>query len=200
MRLHLPLSVTMSVVPRGYRLRLEIATQVIQTPTDADYYRVLPLFKNFTLTVGYQPTRLSWLALPWRPRVRPDLAAGEHSITVARPEVRSFLLDSADVHRGQAYVVLMSLTGQGSTWLSPFEPLYLTLDAWTIVGLDLLSSPAFTNFFGILDAAGRAGPQLDLGRFTPLPPALRGQSLHLAPVVFDLAVDRPGAPVSLRLR
>ncbi len=193
------LSAVDTVLPRGGRLEIEVANQVIQTPGLFDEYRWIPIMQDFDVTIGLRPTRLSFLDLPVRPRVRADLTTGVTELSVARPtDVRAQIRSSLQ-RAGSAYLVLVSLTGQAPWPLTGGNTLWLSRDAATDFFLGLANTPAFSGFAGVLDRNGAAIATMKL-RGLPLPNALVGDSLHMVAVVADKTGIEGTAPLQIRLR
>lgn len=187
------------LLPKGTRLAIEIANQAIQTPATTDAYRLIPMFHDFQLSIGYQPGRLSFVDLPLRTEVQPDLSTADTVILMDKPGAQTLFLRSAANRRNLPYLILASLSGEAPVPLGT-STLWLERDALTDVFLGLAGSPLLAGFVGLLNDDGAAIGTLSLGALGTLPPSLYERNLHLAPVVFAPPQIWAGAPVQLRFR
>ena len=194
------LAASMSVLDRGTRVVLELASQVVQTPGDRDMYKLMPLMQDFDVSLISGGAYLSELRLPTRSRVAINLASGERLMSLRRPETRHFVLQASAGRAGAPYIGLLSLSGQRPLLLPGGGTLWFTPDAFTEYSLGLLRTPVLGGFAGILDATGGATLTMHLGLGPALPEQLRGRNLHAVPLVFTPAGLEAGYGTKLRLR
>ena len=199
--LEIRLGATACVVPAGARLRLTLQNHYLSKAAATDAFRYLPFFSNAQVAIEHRPGAASWLALPLRPFVRVDVATASTELSLAAPAPVAFELRSSPAQAGAAYWLLASLTGQGPALpLSSSAWLHLAPDALTLAFLDATNSPLLPGFAGVLDASGRAHASMALGALAPLPTALQGLRLHVAPVLLQGNELGAGAPIALALR
>ena len=194
------LAATMSILKRGTRLVLEVASQVVQRPGDRDIYKLMPALHDFGVSLVTDAQLGSELRVPLRPRVGINLASGERLMSLRQPETRHLLLQSSVRRAGAPYIGLLSLSAQRPLLLPGGGTLWFTPDAFTDYALGLLRTPVLSGFAGILDASGGAALKLELGLGPSLPEQLRGMNLHAVPLVFGAAGIEAGYGTKLRLR
>jgi hypothetical protein len=199
-RIEFDLRTSAAVVPKDYRLRLEIRNQHIDRPLDNDVFQWLPSFSAYTVKVRHRPSALSWIELHERRFVVPDLATESSVISITSPQRHDFTARSSPDWQGSVYIVFVSLSGQGPVQALPSgSELFLTSDEATRAFALAVNRPLLVRFAGILDKTGAASCRLDLGLIAPLPVFLTGMSLHLAPLIYDEQRGwHAGAPTRLR--
>jgi predicted acyl esterase len=201
MRLAFELGAVGTVVPRGYALRLEVGNHDLHQALATDVFRRLPHFGNSTVRVVHDGnSEQSWLELPVRDRVQPDLASASAAISVTAPGTQTLVVRSSLDWKGSAYIVVLGLSGQGPPVpLAQGSRLWLVPDDLTLALMGVVNRPGLEGFLGVLDAQGRATSRLDLGRLPSLPVDLVGQFLQICPIVAGPALG-PTAGAGIRLR
>lgn len=191
-----------SVVPAGYRLRLEVRNLDIEKPFHVESFRRLPFFHTYRVDIDHHATSPSWLELRMRPDVRADAATTDETLEVSVPGRRRFEIRSAPAWRNAIYIMFLGLSGQGPPQFLPNgSTLWLVPDVATHTFALAINRPILANFAGLLDATGSATCTMDLGLIAPLPSSLVGSYLHLAPLLFVQGDGwHAGTPLRIRFR
>lgn len=114
-----------------------------------------------------------------RPHDELALSVDLDAITSGAPTVVDFNIAGGTENAGRLYLILGSLSGTSPGLpISPGVTLPLNVDAFTDANLQLLNTPFFPGFFGVLGADGEATAQFDsLG---PLDVAFAGLTMTFA--------------------
>jgi hypothetical protein len=153
------------------------------------------------MTINYSQSESSWIDLPVRPRVIANLSTGTTGVDVLAPKRVPLTMESAADRAGLPYMILVSISGQGPALPMPGgDSLYLQPDAIMSLMFGLTNTPVLPGFLGVLDAGGGATASMNLALLGPLPAALAGRSLHLAPLIFNQNTLEAGAPMQIRLQ
>ncbi|MDP6581010.1 MAG: CocE/NonD family hydrolase C-terminal non-catalytic domain-containing protein, partial [Vicinamibacterales bacterium] len=194
------LGTTVCVLPKGYRLRLQLMNQVVQRPGKTDYHRYVPRFTDFDVKVGFRPDHPSWLEVPLR-SVSPDLSVPAVQLSLSAPLKHTLTLRSAPSFAGSIYVLCIGITGQGPPVpIGSGQLLWLVPDFMTDLLMGLVNGPILPGFVGILNQDGAAQAKLNLAPLAPLPSVLLGVNLHIAPLLYKSGLFATGAPVQVRFR
>ena len=187
------------VVPAGARLQLRVRNHYIVNTPQGEYFHTMPYLSGYDVDVEHSPGALSFVDLPLRNSVELDLTTSATALSVAAPAPVDVALRSAPTWASSVYFVAMSLSGQGPALPLPGgDLLWLRPDGLTTAALG--PNPLLPGFIGVLDADGAASASMQLLPIAPLPASLVGTNLHLAPMAFQGADLRAGAPVSVELR
>ena len=188
-----------TVVPAGARLQLRVRNHYIVNTTQGEYFHTMPYLSDYDVDVEHSPGALSFVDLPLRQDIELDLTTAATELSVSAPAVVDFGLQSAPAWASTIYFVLMSLSGQGPGLPLPGgDLLWLQPDALTTDAL--IPASLLPGFIGVLDADGTASASMQLLPLAPLPAALVGTNLHIAPLAFFGTDVRAGAPVSLEFQ
>jgi hypothetical protein len=109
----------------------------------------------------------------------------------------TFSLDAGAANASRPYLLTGSVSGTspGFHWPGTSLVVPLNLDVFTYLIISQANTPMFRNFFGQLDAQGRAAASLHVG---PLPPAVWGFALHFAYVLYSPAMDFTSNAMSVK--
>jgi predicted acyl esterase len=200
MRLRVELGALGCVLPQGYALRLEVRNHDIQKALASETFRRLPIFETTSVRVEHHEDALSWLDLPLRPRVAPDIATAAVAISVSDPSTQPFLLRSSPAYKNGLYVVLLGASGQGPPLTLPdSSKIWLAPDVLTTVFAGMVNGPMLVDFAGVLDSQGEGRCRLDLRPIAPLPPGIIGVFLQVVPFFYTARHGfEGGAPIRLR--
>jgi len=106
-------------------------------------------------------------------------------------------LDAGAANARRPYLLAGSMSGTlpGFHWPGTSSVVPLNLDAFTYLSISQANTPMFRDFFGQLDAQGRATASLHV---SPLPPAVWGFALHFAYVLYSPAMDFTSNAMSVK--
>lgn len=116
------------------------------------------------------------------------LSADSYTLSVSAGASIDLFLDAGPDDAFRKYLIIGSVSGSTpGTPLPGGLTMPLNFDGMTYLLLGLVNTPALKDFFGFLDANGKAGAELNIG---PLPPGTAGETLNFAFTCnnpFDLA-------------
>ncbi|GAB4140560.1 MAG: hypothetical protein Fur0037_07100 [Planctomycetota bacterium] len=188
------------VLSAGSRLRLTVQNHDLVVPSTAEEFRFMPVFSSFQVDLEHRPGAASFLQLPLRGEPGLDLSTAALDVGLLAPQPVTFRLNSSAAEAGAPYWILGSMTGEGPAVALPGGgQLFLSIDWFTPILSGAGGSPLFTGFAGLLDGNGSSSASMDLSPVAPLPAALLGLSVHLAPIAIGRSFVA-GAPVSLAFR
>lgn len=201
-QLQIELAPVAVIVPKGYKLRLELRNHDIIRPLNADSFAKLPVFESYEISIRHDKTDQSWLTLPKRRFVQIDFSAERDTISTLTPQPLRLSVRSAPSWAGSIYLIAASMTGQGPVQRLPSgSEMWLTTDTATMEFTAAINNAVLSGFAGNLDNRGEATATLDLGHITPLPKQLAGLNLHFVPLLYNQARSwHAGPPVRLRFQ
>lgn len=201
-RVDFELGALSTVIPAGYKLRLDIRNLDIIRPLTVDDFRRIPFFNTNEVRISHNGFATSWLDVNVRRRVMPDLATAETTISVTDPLPKQFFIRSSSEWKQSFYVVLLGASGQGPPIVFPNGSiLWMVTDVATDSFLQSVNGPVLNGFGGVLDADGGARCVLDFRAIAPLPLPIVGLFMQFAPTFFSWERGfEAGTPVRLRFR
>jgi hypothetical protein len=108
----------------------------------------------------------------------------------------NFKLDASSAFSGRFYVIFGSVTGtEPGLPLSPGVVIPINWDPFTQLVINMLASPAFTDFTGNLDGSGKA--TANLNSYGSLPPGAVGLVMSYAYALMDYPFDFASNPVNI---
>ncbi|MBM4059997.1 MAG: hypothetical protein FJ265_02725 [Planctomycetes bacterium] len=195
------LGATACVVPAGAQLRLSVQNHYLTMAAATETFRYMPCFVGSRVDVEHRPGASSRLLLPLRAEPALDVTTAATQIALAAPAPIAFTVRSSPARAGGIYWILGSLLGQGPPMVWPGGVrLYLLSDALTASLIGAAGNPMLPGFVGALDPEGEGTATLLLGPLAPLPPALAGWRVHLAPLALHAGATLAGAPLELEFR
>ena len=122
---------------------------------------------------------------------RPDIdLTGYERILLEGAGIQFRPVPAAERLGGSASGTVPGLALPGRSVVAPLNP-----DPFTFLILAQANTPAFRDFLGRLDGAGRATASLNVG---PLPPSIWGFALHFAYVLYTPSLDFASNAVAVR--
>jgi hypothetical protein len=144
-----------TILPAGYRLRVQLENVAYHRAPGNAYFRFLPVFAASDLTLRSSPTVPARIELPvsapQSALLTPRLSTASTSLGVDQ----QLRIEAGAGRAGHAYVMLLSASGIApGINLPPLVP--LNIDAWTLLGLTVPNVPPFVSFVGTTSATGEA--------------------------------------------
>lgn len=180
-------------VPAGSLVRVRLRNLWLREAPMERKLETAPRFHDFVVqVVPADAVGGSWLDLPLHP-VRPKLSSELTWFPLAAAPEVVLSVRGGTARAGQPFFVTVGVSGHLP--ITPFRGDSLPLEWDWLVGVvnGAWMQSEFSNFFGILDAAGEATARMDFRAFAPLPPGLTGLRLTYAAFVFDDFTGLSGA-------